>query len=61
MHLLINSKNDNAEKHLCLVYSQGNKLAYPVDVESITRYLSSMYNIVNVNNPRDKKGDKNGK
>ena len=27
MHLLMNSKNNNAKKDLCLAYSQGNKSA----------------------------------
>ena len=56
MLLLMNSKNNNAKKDLHLVYSQGNKIAYPLDVESMTRYLLSMYNIKSVNNPRDKRG-----
>ena len=27
---LMNSKNNNVKKHLCLAYSQGNKKAYPL-------------------------------
>ena len=61
MLLLMNSKNNNAKKDICLAYSQGNKSAYPVNVESMVRYLSLMYNMKKVNNPRNKKGDKNGK
>ena len=57
----MNSKEDNAKKDLRLAYSQGNKLSYPVNVESMARYLLMMYNIKNVNNPCDKKGDKNRK
>ena len=57
----MNSKKNNAKKDLRLAYSQGNKLTYHVNNESMARYLSSMYNIKNVNDPRDKKGDKNGK
>ena len=57
----MNLKNDNTQKDLLLAYSQGNIIAYPVNAESMARYLSLMYNIKNINNPRDKKGDKNGK
>ena len=39
MLLLMNSKNNNAKKDLHLAYSQGNKLAYPLNLESIARYL----------------------
>ena len=53
--ILMNSKNDNANKDLDLSYSQGNKTAYPVDVESMVKYIK------NINNPQNKKGDKNGK
>ena len=56
MLLLINSKNGNAKKDIRLAYSQGNKLAYPLDVESMARYLSSIYSIKSVNNPPNKKG-----
>ena len=61
MLLLMNLKNNNAKKDLRLANSQGNKLAYSLDVESMAKYLSSMYNIKNVSNPCNKKGDKNGK
>ena len=57
----MNSKNDNAEKDLRLIYAQGNNLAYPESTGSMARFLSSQYNIKTVNNPRDKKGDNNGK
>ena len=50
MLLLLNSKNDNAKKDLRLAYSQGNKIAYPLNLESIK----------SANNPRDNMGDKNG-
>ena len=52
MLLLMNSKNNNAKKDLCLAYSQGNKLAYSLNVESIAR----VYNIKSVNNPYNKRG-----
>ena len=62
MLLLLNSRNNNAKKDLCLAYSQGNKAAYPLNLESMARYLSAMSSIKSANNPRDnKKEDKNGK
>ena len=39
MLLLMNSKNDAAKKDLRLLYSQGNKKAYPESVEAMARYL----------------------
>ena len=44
MLLLLNSKNNSTKKDLRLLYSQGNKLAYPVTAELMTRYLSTQYN-----------------
>ena len=62
MLLLMNLKNDNAKKDLRLAFSQGNKIAYPLNLVSMARCLLSQYNIKNVNNnPCDKKGNKNGK
>ena len=61
MLLLLNSKNASAKKNLCLAYSQGNKTAYPLNLESMARYMSSMYYIKSANNPCNKNGDKNGK
>ena len=61
MLLLINLKNNNAKKDPRLAYLQGNKIAYPLNLELMTKYLSSMYTIKSVNNPRNKKGDKKGK
>ena len=61
MLLFMNSKNDNAKKDLCLVYSQGNKKAYPLNLESMARYLISVYSVKSANNPPDKKGDMNRK
>ena len=58
---LMNLKNYNAKKDLRFAYSQGNISAYPLDIESMARYLLLMYNIKNVNNPRNKKGNKNWK
>ena len=59
--LLMNSKNDNAKKDLRLAYAQGKRSAYLLTVESIARFLLLQYNIKTVNNPCNKKGDKNGK
>ena len=59
MPLLLNSKNGNAKKYVRLAYSQGNKKVYPLNLESMTRCLLSMYLIKSANNPPDKKGDKN--
>ena len=61
MLFLLNSKNDNAKKDLHLAYSQGNKTAYPLNLESMARYLLSMYSIKSANNPCGKRGDKNRK
>ena len=43
MLYLMNSKNENAKKDLRLAYSQGNNTAYPTDIESAARYLSTQY------------------
>ena len=40
---LMNSKNNNDKKNLCLVYSQGNMTAHPLTIESMVRYLSTQY------------------
>ena len=42
LHLL-NLKNKNAKKDLCLAYSQGNNTAYQSDIKSMARYLSTQY------------------
>ena len=41
MLYLMNSKNENTKKDLRLAYSQGNNTAYPFDVKSMARYLST--------------------
>ena len=43
MLYLINSKNKNAKKDLRLAYSQRNNTAYPTDIKSAARYLSTQY------------------
>ena len=43
MLYLMNSKNEIAKKDLRLAYSQGNNTAYPLDIESMARYLSIQY------------------
>ena len=53
--LLMNSKNDAVKKNLRLLYSQGNKKAYPETVKAIARYLLTQYNNKVWNNPRDKR------
>ena len=59
MLYLMNSKNKNAKKDLRLVYSQGNNTAYPSNIKSMARYLSTQYtNSKSANQHEDKKGDK---
>ena len=43
MLYLMNSKNKLAKKDLSLAYSQGNNTAYPPNIESMARYLSTQY------------------
>ena len=43
MLYLMNLKNKNAKKDLRLAYSQGNNTAYPTNIESAARYLSTQY------------------
>ena len=58
----MNSKNDNAKKDLRLVYSQGNKTAYPPTIEAMARYMSTQYpNKISGRQRKGKKGDINGK
>ena len=62
MLYLMNSKNENAKKDLRLAYSQGNNTAYPFDIESMARYLSTQYpNKNSVNQRNGKKEDISGK
>ena len=39
----MNSKNELAKKDLRLAYSQGNNTAYPPNIESMARYLSTQH------------------
>ena len=39
----MNSKNKLAKKNLRLAYSQGNNTAYPSNIKSMARYLSTQY------------------
>ena len=56
---LMNWKNENAKKDLRLAYSQGNNIAYPSDIKSMARYLSTQYaNNKPANQRGGKKGDK---
>ena len=59
MLLLMNFKNDAAKKDLRILYSQGNKTAYPVTAKAMARYLSTQYNNKVPNSSRNKKGDRN--
>ena len=60
MLCLLNSKNNNAKKDLCLSYSQGNKSAYPTTPKAKARYLSTQYPNKTISH-QHKKRDKNGK
>ena len=40
---LMNLKNKNAKKDLCLAYSQGNMTTYPPIIKGKARYLSTQY------------------
>ena len=42
MLLLMNSKNDNTKKDLCLLYSHGNKSAYPVSAEAANNTVETV-------------------
>ena len=57
MLYLMNLKNKNTKKDLNLAYFQGNNTAYPSDIKSIARYLSTQY--FN-NKPTDQCGGKKG-
>ena len=55
----MNSKNKIAKKDLRLAYSQGNNTAYPPNIKSMARYLSTQYpNNKPANQREGKKGDK---
>ena len=61
MLYLMNLKNENAKKDLCLAYSQGNNTAYPPDIESMAKYLSTQYSNNKPTNQRGgNKGNKKG-
>ena len=57
MIYLMNLKNKNAKKDLCLAYSQGNNTAYLTDIESAARYLSTQYPN---NKPTNQRGGNKG-
>ena len=61
MLFLMNSKNYNAKKDLCLPYAQGYCSVYPDTVESMAKFILLQHNIKTVNIPHDKMGDKNRK
>ena len=53
----MNSKNKNAKKDLRLEHFQGNNTAYPSDIKSMARYLSTQYPN---NKPTNQRGGKKG-
>ena len=58
MLFLMNLKNKTAKKDLHLVYSQGNNIAYPINIKAMSRYLSTKYsNNKPPNQPGGKKGE----
>ena len=58
MLFLMNWKNNNAKKHLRLVYSQESMTTYSSTIEGMTRYLSTQYpNKNSANQCNGKKGD----
>ena len=57
MLFLMNSKNKIAKKDLRLAYSQGNNTAYPPNIKSMARYLSTQYA---KNKPANQRGGKKG-
>ena len=59
MFYLMNSKNELTKKDVHMVYSQGNNTAYPLNIESMARYLSTQYSNNKLAHQRGgKKGDK---
>ena len=56
MLFLMNLKNDNGKKDLCLAYSQGNITAYLPTIEAIARYLATQYPNKNSAHQREKRG-----
>ena len=56
---LMNSTNETAKKDLRPAYSQGNNTAYPINIKTMARYLSTQYSTNKFANQRGgKKGDK---
>ena len=53
----MNSKNKTAKKDLCLAYSQGNNIAYPLNIKAMARYLATQYSN---NKPANQRGGKKG-
>ena len=43
MLYLMNSKNKQAKKDLCIAYSQRNMTAYPTNIKTMAQYLSTQY------------------
>ena len=58
----MNLKNDNGKEDLRLAYSQGNKIAYPLSIEAMARYMLTQSPSKNSGHQgKGKKGDRNGK
>ena len=43
MLFLMNLKNNNTKKDLCLAYAQRNKTVYPLSIKTMARYMSTQY------------------
>ena len=56
MFLLLKSKNNSAKKNLYLLYSKGNKSAYPTTAKVMARYLSTHYHNKTICHQCDKMG-----
>ena len=46
----MNSKNEIAKKDLRLAYPQGNHTAYPTDIKTAARYLTTQYSNIKYSN-----------
>ena len=62
MLFLMNLKNVNPKKDLCLAYSKGNMTVYPPTIELLAGYMSTQYpNKNSANQCEGKKRDRNRK
>ena len=59
---LVNLKNNNTKKYLCLAFSKTNKTEYPLLIKAMARYMSTQYpNKNSSHQSKSKKGDINRK